>query len=67
MRVMYERVAGLDGHKKSVMACRMRVTAEKRLEWETKRFGTTTAELLKLSDWLSEGEVKQVALESTAD
>ena len=67
MRVMYERVAGLDGHKKSVMGCRMRVTAEKRLEWETKRFETTTAELLKLSDWLSEWEVKQVALESTAD
>jgi transposase len=67
MRVMYECVAGLDVHKKTVVACRMRVTAEKRIEWETKTFGTMTADLLKLHDWLSEWDVQQVALESTAD
>lgn len=67
MRVMYECVAGLDVHKKTVVACRMRVTADKRVEWETKTFGTMTADLLKLHDWLNEWEVKQVALESTAD
>lgn len=67
MRIMYESVAGLDGHKKTVVACRMRVSADKRLEWETKTFGTMTADLLKLHDWLSEWEVKQVAIESTAD
>jgi transposase len=67
MRQIYERVAGLDVHKKTVVACRMRVTAEKRLEWETRTFGTTTAELLALHDWLSEWECTQVALESTAD
>ena len=67
MRVMYERVAGLDVHKKTVVACRMRVTKDKRIEWETKTFGTMTADLLKLHDWLSEWEVQQVAIESTAD
>jgi transposase len=67
MRLMYERVAGLDVHKKSVVACRMWVTPEKRLEWETQTFGTTTPELLQLHDWLSAGECTQVALESTAD
>jgi transposase len=67
MRVMYERVAGLDVHKKTVVACRMGVTADKRIEWETRTFGTMTADLLSLHDWLSEWEVKQVALESTAD
>jgi transposase len=67
MRVIYECVAGLDVHKKTVVACRMRVTADKRVEWETKTFGTMTADLLKLHDWLSEWEVEQVALESTAD
>lgn len=67
MRVIYECVGGLDAHKKTVVACRMRVTDDKRIEWEIKTFGTTTAELLKLSDWLSEWEVKQVAIESTAD
>jgi transposase len=45
----------------------MRVTAEGRIEWEIKTFGTMTAELLKLHDWLSEWGVEQVALESTAD
>jgi transposase len=67
MRIIYERVAGLDVHKKSVVACRMQVTAEKRLEWETKTFGTTTGELLALHDWLSEWDCTHVAMESTAD
>ena len=67
MRVMYERVAGLDVHKKTVVACRMRVTGEKRIEWEKRTFGTMMVDLLGLHDWLSEWEVEQVALESTAD
>ena len=67
MRIMYERVGGLDVHKKTVVACRMRMTTDKRIEWETKTFGTMTADLLKLHDWLSEWKVQQVAIESTAD
>lgn len=35
MRIIYEGVAGLDVHKKTVVATRMRVTAEKRVVWET--------------------------------
>lgn len=67
MRVMYERVAGLDVHKKTVAACRMWVTEEQRIVWETKTFGTMTGDLLKLHDWLSEWDVEQVAIESTAE
>ncbi len=67
MRVMYERVAGLDVHKKTVAVCRMRVHKDKRIVWETKTFGTMTGDLLKLHDWLSEWEVEQVAIESTAE
>ena len=67
MRVMYERVAGLDVHKKTVAACRMRGQKDKRIVWETKTFGTMTGDLLKLHDWLSEWEVEQVAIESTAE
>jgi transposase len=67
MRQIYERVAGLDVHKKTVVACRMRVTADKRVEQESRTFGTTTAELLQLHDWLSEWDCSHVALESTAD
>lgn len=67
MRVLYERVAGLDVHKKTVVACRMRLTGDKRIEWEKRTFGTMMVDLLGLHDWLSEWAVEQVAIESTAD
>jgi transposase len=67
MRILYKRVAGLDVHKKMVLACRMRVTADNRIVWEIKTFSTMTGDLLKLYDWLSEWEVEQVAIESTGD
>ena len=66
MKIIYKRVAGLDVHKKTVVAARMRVT-EDRVEWETKTFGTTTPDLLELHDWLSEWELTHVAMESTGD
>ncbi len=62
----YKRVAGLDVHKKNVVATRMRVTAaEERVEWETATFGTMTPELLELHDWLAAWECPHVAMEST--
>ncbi len=67
MRIIYEQVAGLDIHKKTEVACRMRVNTEQRLEHETRTFGTMTQELLQLHDWLSEWECSPVAMESTAD
>jgi transposase len=67
LRIIYERVAGLDVHKKTVVATRMQVTAEGRLEWETKTFGTTTPELLELHDWLAEWGCTHIAMESTGD
>ncbi len=66
MRVMYQRVAGLDVHKKTVVACRMQVTSAQRIVWETRTFGTLTRDLLQLHDW-GEWAVVQVALESTGD
>jgi len=67
MRIVYKCVAGLDVHKKTVVATRMRVTVEDKLEWETKTFGTTTPELLELNDWLAEWKCTHVAMESTGD
>jgi len=67
LRIMYKRVAGLDVHKKTVVATRMQVTEEGRLEWETETFGTTTPELLELYDWLAEWGCTHVAMESTGD
>jgi len=67
VRIIYKRVAGLDVHKKTVVATRMRVTDEDRLEWETKTFGTTTPDLLELNDWLLAWSLSHVAMESTGD
>jgi transposase len=67
LRVLYRRVAGLDVHKKTVTATRMRVDEEERLFWETKTFGTTTPVLLILHDWLMAWECTHVAMESTGD
>jgi transposase len=67
MKIIYKRVAGLDVHKKTVVATRMRVTGEDRVEWETETFGTTTPDLLESHDWLCEWEPTHVAMESTGD
>ena len=67
LRIIYKRVAGLDVHKKTVVATRMRVTEEDRVEWETKTFGTMTPNLLELHDWLYEWELTHVSMESTGD
>lgn len=65
MEVVYERCAGLDVHKKSVTACRVVPAAGGGWQKETRRFGTMTADLLKLADWLRVGQVTAVAMEST--
>jgi transposase len=66
MDAIYERVGGLDVHKKSVVACRRRLTSSGRcVEKEVATFGTTTSQLLALLAWLKEWDVTQVAMEST--
>jgi len=67
LRIIHKRVAGLDVHKKTVVATRMRVREDDRVEWETKTFGTTTPDLLELHDWLHEWELTHVTMESTGD
>ena len=66
MQVVYPSCAGLDVHKKSVVACRM-ARRGNRPGKEIKTFGTTTQALLALSDWLQEWRVTHVAMESTGD
>jgi len=67
MKVVYERCAGLDVHKKTVVACVL--TPDEAGGWrrETRTFSTMTAELLALSDWLQSWGCTQVAMESTGD
>jgi len=65
MKVIYERCAGLDVHKKTVVACRIRTKGGDEEQIEVRTFGTMTGELLALADWLRAGAVTQVAMEST--
>jgi transposase len=62
---LIERCAGLDVHKDTVVAC-VRVPGEGHTrEARVAEFGTTTAELLGLRDWLTGHGVTVVGMEST--
>jgi len=65
MQVVYPCCCGLDVHKKSITACVLWVEARGEKRKEKRVFGTFTRDLLKLSDWLPECGVRQVAMEST--
>ena len=65
MDVLNERCAGLDLHKRSITACRLLPGAEGQPRKEIRTFGTMTADVLALGDWLAEGGVTHVAMEST--
>jgi transposase len=65
MQVVHARCAGLDVHKKSVYACVICLEANGRKQQEVRSFGTVTADLLKLTDWLQQQEVTHVAMEAT--
>jgi transposase len=59
------RCAGLDVHKKTVVACVLITHPDGTLQREVRTFSTMTADLLLLSDWLETLRVQIVALEST--
>ena len=65
MDVLHACCSGLDVHKKTVVACVRRIDPEGRVDQYVRRFGTTTAELLDLADWLAAEGVTHVAMEST--
>jgi transposase len=64
MEVLYPRCAGLDIHKKTVVAA-VRLIEGNKVVTEVKTFATTTAGLLALSDWLSKNGCTHVAMEAT--
>jgi len=65
MEVIYPRCAGLDVHKKTVVACVMHTKRNGHRKQETRTFGTTTGELQELLAWLQEWKCTHVAMEST--
>jgi transposase len=64
MDVLLPLCAGLDVHKDTVVACLRRMLKGK-VEREVRTFGTTTRELLALSDWLASAGCRHVAMEAT--
>jgi transposase len=65
MDILHACCAGLDVHKKTVVACIRRIALDGAVSREVRTFRTTTAELLALSDWLAAKGVSHVAMEST--
>jgi transposase len=65
MHAMYPCVAGLDVHKKTVVACVRCLDGRGQVRKQVKTFGTMTRDLLDLGDWLGRQGVTHVAMEST--
>jgi len=65
LRVIHERGAGLDIHKKTVVACVLVTKQDGQVEQQKRTFGTTTGEILGMAEWLKSPGVKSVAMEST--
>jgi transposase len=65
MDVLHACCAGLDVHKRTVVACVRRVDPAGKVTKTIKTFATMTGDLLNLSDWLTAQGVKVVAMEST--
>lgn len=63
MEILYPRCAGLDVHKDTVVAC-IRCVSEP-VHREVRTFGTMTAELIELAEWLASHDVTHVAMEAT--
>ncbi len=64
MEVLYQRCAGIDVHKKTVVAA-VRLAEGGKVTTEVKTFATTTTGLLGVADWLAENDCTHVAMEAT--
>lgn len=64
MDTLHHICAGLDVHKKNVVAC-VRTQHGREVSNEVRTFGTTTDELVELFDWLASFDVGDIVMEST--
>lgn len=67
MQVTYTHCAGLDVHKKTVVACAIIPGPQGQPQIVMRTFCTMTADLLALNDWLHSLAVQAVAMESTGE
>jgi transposase len=64
MDVIHGRVAGLDVHKETIVAC-VRIMAGGKATRECRTFDSTTSGLQALLSWLTESRCTLVAMEAT--
>src|SRR6266702_2540447 len=64
MDILYERVAGLDVHRDTVVAC-VRIMVDGKAQRECRTFAATTDPLVELRRWLEESRCTHVAVEAT--
>jgi transposase len=64
MDIVHPICCGIDVHKKSLTACLLTCGASGRAVQEVRTFGTFSADLQRLVDWLQQAACPQVALES---
>ena len=65
MDLVYPRSAGIDVHKRTAVVTVGWVDEQGRRQRKTRTFGTMTADIEHLADWLVEHRVTHVAMEST--
>jgi transposase len=65
MEAIVERSCGLDVHQAKVVACLLVGAADKKPRKEVRTFGTMTADLLRMRDWLRAEGCTHVGMEST--
>lgn len=64
MEILYPRCCGLDVHKASLTACIL-INGSNGKERHLHRFGTMTRDITALASWLTEHNVRKLAMEST--
>ncbi len=64
MDILYERVAGLDVHRDTVVVC-VRIMVDGKAQRECRTFAATTEQLVELRRWLEESRCTHVAMEAT--
>ena len=67
MEITFTHAAGLDIHKKTVVACCFTPGPKGQPQKEIRTFGTMTQDLLALADWLLSKGITHVAMEATGE
>ena len=67
MKVQYICCAGLDVHKRIVVACVLKGAFGEEVTSKVKSFGTTTPELMEMIEWLKSCGATHVAMEATGN